>query len=52
MREPNDGVVLQLAGVELKGPDMIVQADGLNYHWDSGEIELVGKVHVKPTPKN
>ena len=47
----NDGSILRLAGVEIRTDSLIVQADEIRLHWDTGEIEPVGNVRVKPIPQ-
>jgi lipopolysaccharide assembly outer membrane protein LptD (OstA) len=45
----SDQNVLQLRGdAEIATSTVIVQADEAAYHWDTGEIDARGNVHVKP----
>ena len=47
----DDGQILRLADVEIRTDSLIVQADEIRLHWDTGEIEPVGNVRVKPIPQ-
>ena len=43
--------VVHLRGnAEIATNTVIVQADEADYHWDTGEIDARGNVHVKPIP--
>ena|ERR1700732_2703606 len=42
--------VLRFADVEIITDGLIVQAEALNYYWDSGEIRSYGEVSVKAIP--
>ena len=44
------GNVLRFADVEIRTDSLIVQADALNYYFDSGEIRSYGDVSVKAIP--
>ena len=44
-----DPTIFRLKGnAEITTAVLIVQADEAEYHWDTGEIEARGNVHVKP----
>ena len=47
----DDETILRLGGVEIRTDSLIVQADELRLHWDTGEIEPVGNVRLKPIPR-
>jgi hypothetical protein len=38
---------LRFTNVEIRMDGLMVQADALNYYWDSGEIRSYGEVSVK-----
>jgi lipopolysaccharide assembly outer membrane protein LptD (OstA) len=43
--------VFRLTGnAEIATGVVIVQADEADYHWDTGEIDARGNVHVRPIP--
>jgi hypothetical protein len=42
--------VLRFGDVEIMTDSVIVQADALNYYWDSGEIRSYGEVSVRAIP--
>jgi lipopolysaccharide assembly outer membrane protein LptD (OstA) len=47
----SSGVLFQLRGnVEINTITLSLRADEADYHWDTGEIEARGNVHVKPIP--
>ena len=47
----SDGDVVRLNGnVEIATSTVVLQADEADYHWDTGEIDARGNVHVKPIP--
>jgi lipopolysaccharide assembly outer membrane protein LptD (OstA) len=47
----SSGSLFQLRGnVEINTNTLILRADEADYHWDTGEIEARGNVHVKPIP--
>lgn len=37
--------------VEIKIDGVVLQADEVDYHLDTGEFEPYGNVHLKPTPQ-
>jgi len=41
-----DSHILRLSGVSLKTGDIYVEADGLEYDWDSREAKLIGSAKV------
>jgi lipopolysaccharide assembly outer membrane protein LptD (OstA) len=41
-------VVRVKGDVEMKINGLEVRADELDYHWETGEIEPLGNVHLKP----
>jgi lipopolysaccharide assembly outer membrane protein LptD (OstA) len=50
-RIDSDQNVFRLKGnAEIATSAAIVQADEADYHWDTGEIDARGNVHVKPIP--
>jgi lipopolysaccharide assembly outer membrane protein LptD (OstA) len=50
-RIDSDGEVFRLTGnAEITTGVVIVRADAADYHWDTGEIDARGNVHVKPIP--
>jgi lipopolysaccharide assembly outer membrane protein LptD (OstA) len=47
----SSGDLFQLRGnVEINTDSLILRADRADYHWDTGEIEPRGNVHVRPIP--
>jgi lipopolysaccharide assembly outer membrane protein LptD (OstA) len=50
-RIDSEGDVFRLKGnAEITTGVVIVRADEADYHWDTGEIDARGNVHVKPIP--
>jgi len=50
-RIDSDQNVFHLRGnAEIATSTVIVQANEADYHWDTGEIDARGNVHVKPIP--
>jgi lipopolysaccharide assembly outer membrane protein LptD (OstA) len=50
-RIASDKSVFQLRGnAEIATSTVIVQSDEADYHWDTGEIDARGNVHVRPIP--
>jgi lipopolysaccharide assembly outer membrane protein LptD (OstA) len=50
-RIESDGDVVRLNGdVEIATSAVILEADEADYHWDTGEIDARGRVHVRPIP--
>jgi len=50
-RIDSDQDVFRLKGnVTITTATVLVQADEADYHWDTGEIDSRGNVHVRPIP--
>ncbi len=50
-RIDSDQDVFRLRGnAEITTNTLIIQADEADYHWDTGEIDSRGNVHIKPIP--
>jgi hypothetical protein len=52
IREDKGANFLGLVGVEIRDNSLIIQADELSYSWATGDVELIGKVRVKPIPQS
>ena len=51
IREDKGANYLRLGAVEIRDNNLIIQAQELSYSWATGEVELIGKVRVKPIPQ-
>jgi hypothetical protein len=51
IRKDEGANFLRLGSVEIRDNNLIIQAQDLSYSWATGEVELTGKVRVKPAPQ-
>src|SRR5437868_2038337 len=48
LKKDDSGKFIRLVGVKIRTANLLIEADELSYPWTTGDIELSGKVRVKP----